>query len=245
MISLCIPTYNRTQMVIESFSKVIDNELISEIIIMDDCSEESMFNSLSELIIAVNKKKIFLFKNNENKKAFFNKIESVKKAKNDWIILLDSDNILTDDYLISIPNDLDENTFYLPSKAICNSPNLDYTEFSGLTFDKNKFKEIVLSKNDKLQCLLNTGNYFFNKKTYLNSIQMESNIQDCHALDPFYQIYLGFKNINDFKIHIVPNMQYYHRLHSETKIESSSYYTENSEKSQQFYSVLKNKILEF
>lgn len=244
MISLCIPTYNRTHMVLESFSKVIDNELISEIIIMDDNSDSEMYDILSELIKVLNNDKISLFRNSENKKAFLNKIEAVKRAKNDWIILLDSDNILVDDYLKSIPKDLNTSFFYLPSIAICNSPNLDYTLFSGLLFDKMDFKKLSLSEDPKTQCLLNTGNYFFNKKTYLDSINTEDNLLDCYALDPFYQIYLGYKNINNFRLFIVPGMKYHHRLHNENKGESTSYYNQNSSKSADFSSLLKSKILE-
>jgi glycosyltransferase involved in cell wall biosynthesis len=37
-ISICIPTYNRVEMLFESFAKVIDNDNISEIVIVDDAS---------------------------------------------------------------------------------------------------------------------------------------------------------------------------------------------------------------
>jgi glycosyltransferase involved in cell wall biosynthesis len=48
MISLCIPNYNRSNFVISSFLNILHDERINEIIISDDCSEEKIFNELSE-----------------------------------------------------------------------------------------------------------------------------------------------------------------------------------------------------
>jgi len=243
MISICIPTYNRTNMVLESFSEIIDNEIISEIIIVDDNSVIDMYNDLSKMINNLNSNKIKLFRNEKNKKAFLNKIESVSRAENDWVIILDSDNILTRDYIDSIPSELDETTFYLPSRARCDSPYLDYRDFVNINIDKNDYKNLDMN-NVKVQCLLNTGNYLVNKKTYLKAFELEENILECYALDPFYHTYLCFKNIDNFKLNIVTGMEYYHRLHNGGGLESNSYYIENSYNSSQFQKQLVNRILE-
>lgn len=244
MISLCIPTYNRSEMVIESFSQVIDNELISEIIIVDDFSKDEVFQDLKNRLDFLGNNKIKVFRNTYNKKAFLNKLDCVKLATNEWIILLDSDNILINDYLESIPKKLDRNTFYLPCHAICDSPFLNYTSFTFEVIDKEKYKTLSKSLDPVVQCLLNTGNYLINRSTYIDSIQNEKDLLDCYALDPFYQIFLGFKNIEDFKLQIVENMKYYHRLHKDNMIESGSYYIENSTKSQEFSIYIRNKIAE-
>ena len=46
MFTIAITTYNRLDLVIDSFSSVLDNELIDEIVIVDDCSEDTLFNNL-------------------------------------------------------------------------------------------------------------------------------------------------------------------------------------------------------
>jgi len=242
MISLCIPSYNRTNMVLESFSNVLESNIINEIIIVDDFSNESNYETLKVLLSNINNPKIKLFRNTENKKAFHNKIEAVKKANNKWIILLDSDNILTQNYIDSIPKELDEKIFYLPSRAICESPYLDYRNFSGLIIDKTEYKKLANSDDPKTLCLFNTGNYFFNKETYLDSIRLDEELMDCKALDPFYQIYLGFKYIHNFKLNVVQGMEYYHRLHTKDTGESQSYYTQNSNESVEFLKLIKIKI---
>lgn len=40
-LSLCITTWNRTSLVHEAISKIIDDERISEIVINNDCSEQT------------------------------------------------------------------------------------------------------------------------------------------------------------------------------------------------------------
>lgn len=244
MLSLCIPTYNRSQFVIESFEKIIHDDLITEVIIVDDNSDNSIFEKLQNLIDELKNPKIKIFRNNENKKAFLNKLECVRRSENDWIILLDSDNILTQDYIDSIPKELDKKTFYLPSHAICDSPFLNYKKFSNKSIDKVEYKILSQSDDVNVQCMLNTGNYLVNKSTYISSIEMEENLLDCYALDPFYQIFLGFKNLDNFKLKVVDNMSYYHRLHTGNSDESGSYYIQNSVNSNMFSSYLKSKILE-
>lgn len=244
MISVCIPTYNRSQFVIESFEKIVHNDLITEVIIVDDNSKSSIFEKLQELVGELKNPKIKLFRNTENKKAFFNKLECVRRSENDWIILLDSDNILTQKYVDSIPKDLVKETFYLPSHAICDSPFLDYTKFSNKLIDKVQYRILSQSDDATTQCMLNTGNYLVNKATYVSSIEKEQTLLDCYALDPYYQIFLGFKNIDNFKLQVIGNMTYHHRLHTDGSDESSSYYIQNSTNTDKFLVYLKNKIVE-
>lgn len=244
MFTICIPTYNRDNMVIESFVDIINHNLVDEIIILDDFSNEKIFISLKEKIINLNNPKIKLHRNEKNLKAFLNKLEVVKLSQNDWVILLDSDNKLTTSYLNSIPQELDINTFYLPNRGICDSPNLDYREYNNVEIDKVNYKKLVTSNNSKLDCLFNTGNYVFNKNIYLKSVEDELSLLDPIALDPFYQIFLGFKHNQNFKLKIIEGMEYYHRLHNNQTNESGSYYTNNSHKSMEIHSYLKSKIID-
>ncbi len=240
MISLCIPTFNRVEMVIESFSNVLNDDRISEIIICDDCSRIDIYNNLTNLLLKIGSTKIKIFRNEVNKGSFYNKLESVKKASNDWIILLDSDNQIMIDYLNSIPNELDINTMYIPSHAICNSTNLNYTKYSSMIFNKDEYKILSKSSDTQTICMLNTGNYFFNKNTYLKSILMESNIINSYALDAYYMIYLLYKNIINFRLNVVDGMKYHHYLHSNTE---NSHYMKNAEDSSRL-SIEINKMID-
>jgi len=230
MISLCIPNYNRSKFVISSFRNVLHDERIDEIIISDDCSEEKIFNELSEELKKIGSEKIKLYRNTINKGAFLNKYESVKKASNEWVILLDSDNIIGVDFLDNLPDERRKDTLYLPCHAVCESPNLDYSEFSDLVIEIDVYKNLVNSNEPKKQCLLNTGNYFFNKDNYIKSVDNEKSIRNPYGVDVFYFIYLWFKLESSNKLKVVKDLKYYHTLHGGDR-EESSWYTKTAEKS--------------
>jgi hypothetical protein len=231
-------------MTVESFIQVLHLDIITEVIILDDHSDINMYEDLERKIENINSNKIKLFRNEINKKAFLNKLDSVKKSSNDWVILLDSDNVITTEYIDSIPSNIRENIFYLPSRAICENDFLNYNNYSNMLIDKEEFKKLAKSADPKIQCLLNTGNYFFNKHTYIKSIEYEKVLMESYAVDCFYQIYLGFKNIENFSLYVVPGMQYFHRLHDSNSSEQGSYYVSNSQKSSQFLNYLQNNIKE-
>jgi len=242
MISLCIPTYNRSDFVLESFSKIVNNEVISEIVIVDDCSDIKIYEDLKNKISLLNSKKIKIMRNKNNLGAFLNKLECVKNSGNDWAIILDSDNIIDQNYLQNIFFPLDENLFYLPSIALCKSPNLNYSKYANKIIDKELYKNLLIENSPNFRCLLNTGNYLCNKKTYINSIIHEKELINPYASDVFYQIYLCFKNIPNFKLKIVKNMTYYHRLHNKKTQQMGSFYIQNSEKSYVVLDKLRNLI---
>jgi len=223
MISLCIPTYNRENFVISAFSKVILDGRITEIIISDDHSDISTFERLSEELKNLNSDKIKLFRNKSNKGAFLNKYEAVKNASCEWVILLDSDNIIDVDYLNNLPSEKKTDILYLPSHAICESTYLDYTEFSGKVIEIKEYKNLVNSKEPRIQCLLNTGNYFFNRRSYLEAVGSEEILYESYGVDVFYLIYLWFKSNNSNKLNIVNGMKYLHTLHNGGNEETSHY----------------------
>jgi len=217
MITLSIPNYNRSELVIESFTHVLNDDRINEIIISDDFSDIEIYNDLNNKIQNINNPKIKLYRNDSNLGAFLNKKKSVTLSKNDWIILLDSDNIINTDYIDTIIDKNDTKTIYCPSHAICSS-------------------SIFITSNGRSiwDCIFNTGNYFFYKKTYLECIDKEEIIKNPFAADVYYMIYLLFKNIEDSKFEVVADLSYHHR------IDSASYFLNNSFNSEKFV----NEIIE-
>jgi len=230
MISLCIPNYNRSEFVISAFRNVLHDGRINEIIISDDCSDEKIFNELSDELKKMGSEKIKLYRNTINKWAFLNKYESVKKASNEWIILLDSDNIIGVDFLDNLPDERERDTLYLPCHAVCESPNLNYSEFSDITIGIDYYKNLANSNEPKKQCLLNTGNYFFNRENYIKAVDNEKSIRDPYGVDVFYFIYLWFKFGSSNKLKVVKGLKYHHTLHG-GGVEESSWYTKTAEKS--------------
>ena len=162
-ISLCIPTYKSSSFIVRSFEKVLNNENIDEIIIYDDGSDD--FDILCTNINSLSCNKIKIFQSDINQKAFKNKYLCVKESKNEWVILLDSDNIIDNDYIdILLKQELRDDTLYCPEKAL---PNFIYSHLKNLDINANSYNYFDISF---YLAFLNTGNYCFNKQEYIESL---------------------------------------------------------------------------
>ncbi len=203
-ISLCIPTYNRSQMTTEALAFVINDDRISEIIICDDGSTDGSYEKLQEYFNG--KDKVKIFKNETNAGSYLNKKETLSHATNDWCILLDSDNIISVEYLnviygIEVWN---EQTIYTPCFSM---PSFDFAEFSGLLISKENVAAYL--EKEKFDCLLNNGNYFINRNALLPYYDLTGNP---YALDALFIAYPWLRDGN--KIKVVEGLQYIHRIHS-------------------------------
>ena len=96
-ISLCITTWKRFPMIIKSFEQVINDERIGEVVISSDADEGEQWDKLQEY--CKYHPKIKLVRNKTRLKVYGNKHASVKAASYDWVIIFDSDNIMTVDYI--------------------------------------------------------------------------------------------------------------------------------------------------
>ena len=220
MISLAIPTYNRPEMTLESFAKVLDNPLISEIVIVDDHSEFSNYVKLWNAVQALNSDKIFLLRNATNLKPLRNKYEAVKSCGNEWVILLDSDNIIDNEYVnvLGKIGDLDKNTLYCPEKlinlrgqTIWDYSEFQYGDYSEVQYDINKIAAVRNVNNGNFQTFLNTGNYFLNRNEYLRVHESNDISKELSINDAMYFSYLWLKAGNNMGI--IPGLNYIHRVH--------------------------------
>ena len=99
-LSFCVTTYNRFNLTIQSFEKILDDERVSEIVISDDCSTDGSYEKLVDFFKGNEKVKIF--RNERNVDCYVNKRIAIELATNKWCILGDSDNVFTKDYLDKI-----------------------------------------------------------------------------------------------------------------------------------------------
>ncbi len=203
MFSLCITTYYRFSPAFLIFKGNYSNDLISEIVISDDCSGDyAGFEPYQHF------KKLKLVQNSENLGALRNKIEAVKAAKNPWIMLIDSDNMIDEDYVNSCYfTDQEPDTIYAPVKG---NPNLNYSEFAGRVFTKDDLH--LLKYGGAFESLLNTCNYFFNRTEFLEvalQIDLETNWKSYESL---YFAVMWLKSGR--KIQVVDGLEYIHNTES-------------------------------
>lgn len=226
MISLCITSYNRDQMTVDSFAQVLNDERISEIVIVDDHSDEIIYNNLAFLVNGIDKVK--LFRNPKNLGCYHNKRMSVECASNQWVILFDSDNIIGVDYLDSLPLGVNT-TIYQPEFA---KPHFNFVNYSSHLFTKDNVRNYL--PQDTFKTMLNAMNFFVNRDEYLRVF--DTTKEEPWTADSIYFNYLWLKAGNS--IYVTPGMQYEHRVHD------GSHYKNNVHKTGNFYNEVVQKLKE-
>ena len=221
-LSLCIPTKNRWDFLKINLPKYLDNPFIDEIVFCDETGEDAKM--IQETYKDNEKIKVYI--NDKILGPFFNKNKVVSLAKNEFICLMDSDNFAPLSYFESWDkyikeNGLKENVIYCPSRTIpqSNHGGFDYRSFIGsYNFEdcKRHYHNVTFST------MLNTGNYIFNKKLFIESgseFTNENLDKTYKVCDVIYKNYLLLTKFNTI-LTLVPNMEYNHIVHN------GSYYIE-------------------
>jgi len=201
--------------------KYLDNEYINEIIITDETG-----NDVEKIKHAFpDNSKLVLIKNKHRLGPFLNKLKACSLAKNEWIVLMDSDNFADTDYFMIAKKYIEEkvgeqkNIILAPCKA---RPNFDFSHLSGFIYKKGDFrknneneKNIIQKHHHNSSGLMNTGNYVINKYL-INNLDLQSetdNINKSSACDVIYFNTLLFEQL-DLNIHVIHNLEYDHVVHN-------------------------------
>jgi len=202
-IAIGIPNYNRFTEVVESFEKVLEDDRISYVLICDDASTDGSMDKL--VLNFMEHPKVHFVDNAVNFDCYANKKRTVENVKSEFMILLDSDNIIDKSYIdaiYAIP-EWDKNTFYTPSFA---KPHFDFRKFEGLALSKENISQFIGFPN--IEVCLNAANYFVNRETYLRCFDESVNPVTSDS------IFMASRLLEmGGKIHVVPNMHYEHRIH--------------------------------
>lgn len=225
-VSVCVPTWNRYDLLLQSYNSVLNDERVNEIVIVDDFSDTSMFNQLEDAV--KNEGKVKLFRNEYNLDCYRNKHRAVTLATNDFCILLDSDNVIDKNYLDTLYEfeEWDKNIVYQPCFA---RPTFNFKQFSGLTITRENVHCFMGRKF--FDTMLNAMNYFVNRHEYLKVWDGSVNP---HTADSILQNYNWLKAGN--KILVVDGLEYFHRVHN------GSHYQQNNHKTGNFYEGVVEKL---
>ena len=243
MFSLCIPTMDRYDKFLSKYlEKYINNEYIDEIIITDENGND--IENIYKYYPNVNK--LVLIKNEHRLGPFLNKLKACKHAKNEWIVLMDSDNFAYKDYFIKAKDYIEniikdeKNIILAPSKA---RPNFDYSHLSGFVYKNGSFennlnmeKHLMKANNTPSTTLMNTGNYVINKYLIdnLNINNELQNITQSSSCDVIYFNVLLFEQL-DLNLRVVPNLEYDHVVHN------GSIYIQTSNQFKNFAEIIHNR----
>lgn len=232
MFSLCIPTMDRYDNFLKKYLPVyLNNELVDEIIISDENGNDASKINRD----FPNNPKIRIHINPSRLGPFLNKINCCKMSKNEWIVLMDSDNFADKNYF-SVGKDfierncLNKNTILAPSWA---KPNFNYTKFSNVCINKHNIKNYP---RDSFTTLMNTGNYIINKYliTNINLINDHELIINSSACDVILFNLLLFEQL-DLNMYVVPNLFYNHIVHN------GSIYTNTVSQTRKYVNLVHNR----
>lgn len=227
-ISLVITTYNRTDLLFESFAQVLDDPRITDVCIVDDHSSTHTIIEINRMLseLPAHREKIRFFMNDRNLGCYRNKREAVSKASNEWVILLDSDNVITPVYIDALfTHEWSRRRILQPEFA---EPHFDFTQFSGKYFG-TPFDTVNF--NDTFFTMLNACNYFVNRDEYL---KVWEDRPEPWTADSLLQNY-NWLNAGNY-IHVLPGLRYQHRVHD------GSHYKEHHKKTGNLYNELVNKL---
>lgn len=211
MFTLCIPTIDRFDKFLSRYlPKYLANEYINEIIITDENG-----NDIEKIKTCFpENNKLILFKNESRLGPFLNKIKACSLAKNEWIVLMDSDNFAYKDYFIIAKNYIEKNINNEKNIVLAPSfarPNFNYYHLSGSILKKGCFNDTIKSQSSTL---MNTGNYVINKYLIdnLDLSNEQDNIPKSSACDVIYFNTLLFEQL-DLNMHVVTGLEYDHIVH--------------------------------
>jgi hypothetical protein len=204
-ISLTFLNYNSIDYIEQQLSRnyiELTNNLIDEILILDDCSDNNEY----ERLLTFQTKSIKVFRNEKNLKPLLSRVNIVKQCKNDFVLLMDSDNFIDIKSLLNfIANEklLHSNIIYCPDFA---RPNFNYKQLS------DKIIDIVFARQyiGYICCFLNTGNYLVHKNTYLEVANKIDNHYADYIMEVLYFNFLWLSSGNYLKC--VNNFEYDHGM---------------------------------
>lgn len=215
-VSVVTPFYNASRYMVDFISSIIFDPRIKEVIIVDDFSRDEEYIKMRNFAKPMNATteydKVQVYRNEENLGEFATRIQGAELATSDWVVFLDNDNYLTPKYLdaiYAIPN-WREDVIYAPDFG--NHEHINYRELDGLYISKENAKKF-LNKPYMFTMFLNTGNYFMNRKNYLEISKPISKIPK-HAYGDIY--FNGAWLDNNNLMFVVPEMEYVHTIRKDS-----------------------------
>lgn len=236
-ISVAIPTFYSSKFISQTIESLKNDSIINEIIICDDSENAIEFKALKNTVSKLLENteiKLNITKNSKNLGGFKNKYKCIEKVSSEFVYQIDSDNIANTKSLRHISKlnlqALDKSILHLPSKIYLFNRNKNERFFKPsnnvIYFKEDKVvdsyqiknallsnKKFVISRN--IGWLLNTGNPFVYKKSYLEYLKPGlSKSEDTLAACSIALFYYWLNSGNS--ISISKFLSHYHRLRDDS-----------------------------
>ena len=187
--SIIIPTFNSEKTISKSLRSVISQKDKTEIILVDDLSNDKTLSIIKKF--KKKYKSIKIYKNTKNLGVSLTRNKGIKKAKGKYIIFLDSDDYLFNGCLQKLRTFIDKNK----------NPDVVFGRFEKETFPKNN--DLIIKNLPK-----NTENKIAFKKLILKK---KFPLDECW---PYIvkREFLEINNINFFNVRVAEDQLYVLRI---------------------------------
>jgi glycosyltransferase involved in cell wall biosynthesis len=204
-ISVCYTTFKRTDLLFESVKPFLNDDRVSEIIISDDCSPTHIYTELEGFFTGMDKVK--LHRNGRNLDCYSNKREAISRAMNEYVLILDSDNIFSTEFI-----DVIYAQHWAPERILQPTfarPHFDSRKYNSLLANRKNVAKYAHESN--FTTALNAFNLFVNREKYLEV--WDGNV-DPVTSDSIYFNYCWLKSGNS--IYFVPGLEYDHTMSNDS-----------------------------
>jgi hypothetical protein len=214
-VSLAFTTWNSAEWIKQQLARdyfTQSSNLIDEIIIQDDYSNDY------QILQNYQSDKVKLYQNELNLSPLLSREKLVENCKNDWVLLMDSDNFLRTtsefgdrncfDVIKALP--LHTNTIYCPGFR----GHWGYNNLRDKRIDLAFVREHFHDPSYYMQMFLNTGNYFVPKRTYLEICKKIDKSYSHFTVDVVYFNYLWLASGNF--LHCISDYEYDHTIRNDS-----------------------------
>lgn len=219
-LTVAIPTMRRWKDFLQqSLPLYLANPMISHVVICDETGEDVASILLSSF---ANHPKLHLYVNDCRLGAYQNKRKCIEKSPTDWVAVLDSDNIFSEDFFEVVLETLQREK-YNPTIVLAagdsirlfvktGAQEIRTEHFKGLRIHHKNWNRVL--EMPAWNFLLNDGNYIVHKSayTYLSPNYTLEQVQAADAI-------LAAKQFvqNGCTYYVVPDLRYIHTVHDDSE----------------------------
>ncbi len=218
--TVAIPTMRRWSSFLEkSLPQYLEFDLVSHVVVCDETGEDAAAIAASKY--ATNPK-LRVYTNPKRLGAYLNKRNCLEKSPTDWVAVLDSDNIFSEDYFEKAYAALKQESFN-PSLVLASADHIRLfvktgkeenrtSHFSGLRVTRTNWNTILQMPNWNF--ILNDGNYIVHKK-FLSALNPHYTLEQVYASDA---ILAAKQFVEQGAIYyFVPGLRYIHTVHEDSE----------------------------
>lgn len=217
--TVAIPTMNRWSFLEKALPQYLEFDLVSNVVICDETGTD--VEKIKKSVYASHPK-LHLYTNTKRLGAYLNKRQCIEKSPDEWIAVLDSDNIFSEEFFEKAFSTL-KNEKFNPKLVLASADNVRLflktgvqeqrtTHFSGLRITKANWNIVLTMSNWNF--LLNDGNYILHT-SQLSSLDPKYTLEQVYASDAILAAKQFVQNGSTY--YCVPGLSYIHTVHDDSE----------------------------